>query len=153
MKTKEEIEKLFYRNRIIKILEDHVKASDVIYSREIDEIAGEIAALEKEETEEEEEHTTCDGCAMLQSNGCMLDDSCPDCFQYSMWTSKSDAKEVDTNTPFFGNSGAKIPMKEVKSAEEILHKHGNWDKAGLAEWHYKCIMRAMEEYTNQFKPK
>jgi len=28
-----------------------------------------------------------------------------------------EAKEVDTNTPFFGNSGAKIPMKEVKAKE------------------------------------
>jgi len=28
--------------------------------------------------------------------------------------------EPDINTPFFGNSGAKIPMREVKSAEEKL---------------------------------
>ena len=33
-----------------------------------------------------------------------------------------EAKEPDLNTPFFGNSGAKIPMKEVKSADINLRQ-------------------------------
>jgi hypothetical protein len=33
--------------------------------------------------QEEHKHNTCDGCAMLQNNGCMLDVSvCPDCFEH-----------------------------------------------------------------------
>jgi hypothetical protein len=32
------------------------------------------------------EHETCDGCVCFQDCGCMLDDSCPPCFEHSMWS-------------------------------------------------------------------
>jgi hypothetical protein len=40
-----------------------------------------------------EEHETCDGCKFFQDCGCMLDDSCPPCFEHSSWTPKKSTKK------------------------------------------------------------
>jgi len=51
--------------------------------KDVDKELAEIRGIEEQESIK---HETCDGCAMFQDCGCMLDDSCPQCFEYSMWT-------------------------------------------------------------------
>jgi hypothetical protein len=46
---------------------------------------------------------------------------------------------------------AKEKDEPKMSARDILSKHGNWDVTGYAEWNVDCIIKAMEEYANQFK--
>ena len=64
-------------------------------------------------------------------------------------------KEPDTNTPFFGNSGAKIPMKEVKSADQVLAKWEGHEGLSLNDDRVRTgrmrVIAAMIEYANQFK--
>jgi hypothetical protein len=54
----------------------------------------EAYALLEKELEQKPEHETCDGCVMFQDCGCMLDDSCPPCFEHSSWTPKHNPKII-----------------------------------------------------------
>lgn len=55
--------------------------------KRVSKLFTEIASLKQQiEAEEKTEHETCDGCVCFQENGCMLDDSCPPCFEHSMWS-------------------------------------------------------------------
>jgi len=47
-----------------------------------------IYEYHKQFEQESNEHDTCDGCAMFQNCGCMLDDSRPPCFKHSSWIPK-----------------------------------------------------------------
>jgi hypothetical protein len=80
-----------------------------------------------------DEHTTCDGCQMFQDCGCMLDDSCPDCFEHNQWTPKG---PID---------------KEVRSAEECLKPY--LVTAGdTNQYEFICVenaLRAMHEYASK----
>ncbi|HUX56235.1 MAG TPA: hypothetical protein VMV77_04630 [Bacteroidales bacterium] len=69
---------------------------------ECNDLKSEITELEKQEQSDsnqeiKEVHTTCDGCQMFAECGCMLDDSCPECVEYHLWTPKdqSDKKQSD----------------------------------------------------------
>ncbi len=46
--------------------------------------------------------------------------------------------EPDTNTPFFGNSGVKIPMKEEGYSKIPCPRCGKSDSFSVIKWHHKC---------------
>ncbi len=61
-------------------------------------LQSEQPTVSKKESVEQIEHETCDGCQMLQECGCMLDDSCPECFEHSQWISREQyVKRIDNS--------------------------------------------------------
>jgi len=85
-----------------------------------------------------EEHETCDGCRFDQDCGCMLDDSCPDCFERNMWTPKKKKKHKPE---------AKITRLNLLKSDEFWEEviqNGLYNKKN-----HKKLIQLMITYKNE----
>lgn len=78
------------------IIMDFLRESNWLNLEDEKNASGCVDIYLKHYSEQKEEHNTCDGCQMFADCGCMLDDSCPECVEHHLWTSRKEYTKCPT---------------------------------------------------------